>query len=305
MLQSEFGRKGRTVSNRTKGIACIILSAFCFTMMNIGIRLSGDLPSVQKSFFRNLVAMLIALVVVLRDRSNFQLNKGDGKWLMLRSVAGTVGILCNFYAVDHLVLADATMLNKMSPFFAVIFAVVLLKERLKLPQVLLILGAFLGSMLIVKPTFSNLALGPSLLGLLGGIGAGLAYAAVRVMSKRGVHKPLIVLVFSTFSCLVVIPYLVLHAEPMSARQFGFLILTGAAAAGGQFAVTAAYSYAPPREISVFDYSQILFAAIFGYFLFDQVPDWYSVIGYITICTMAILMLLYNRREDRLVAQKES
>ena len=82
---------------------------------------------------------------------------------------------------------------------------------------------------------------------------------------------------------------------MSLLQVVTLLGAGLAAAGGQFSITAAYFYAPAREISVFDYSQIIFAAALGFFLFGQVPDGWSVIGYVMICSMGIWMFLRNRK----------
>ena len=73
-------------------------------------------------------------------------------------------------------------------------------------------------------------------------------------------------------------------------------MAGAAATGGQFAITAAYCYAPSKEISVYDYSIVIFSAIIGFFLLGQVPDGYSLVGYLIIGAMAILMYLRNRRD---------
>ena len=82
---------------------------------------------------------------------------------------------------------------------------------------------------------------------------------------------------------------------MSFAQLLCLLGAGTAAAGGQFGITKAYYYAPAREISVYDYSQIIFAAILGFALFGQVPDLYSVLGYVIICSMAVMMFIYNRK----------
>ena len=104
------------IKKQYKGIFYIILSAFCFSLMDMFVRMSGDLPSIQKSFFRNIVAAVFGCILVLKEKDSFQWKKGSGKYLILRSLFGTLGILCNFYAIDHLALADASMLNKMSPF---------------------------------------------------------------------------------------------------------------------------------------------------------------------------------------------
>lgn len=281
------------MNQKYKGVIYIVLAALCFALMNTFVRLSGDLPSIQKSFFRNLVALVFAAIILKKNKSGFLHDKKNLGLLIVRSICGTIGILCNFYAVDHLVLADASMLNKMSPFFAIVFSYFFLKEKVNFVQLFSVIGAFIGCLFIIKPSFGNLGSLPALVGLIGGVGAGAAYTAVRRLGQCGEKGPFIVFFFSVFSCLVTLPYLVIGYEPMTFIQISMLLLAGLAAAGGQFAITAAYCYAPAKEISVYDYSQVLFSAILGFFLFNQVPDKYSVLGYILICGMAIFMFLYN------------
>jgi drug/metabolite transporter (DMT)-like permease len=87
--------------------------------------------------------------------------------------------------------------------------------------------------------------------------------------------------------------LLVQAQPMTLQQVLCLLGAGVAATCGQFAVTKAYSLAPAREVSVYDYTQILFSAALGYLLFGQVPDVFSVLGYAVIIAMAVVMFLYN------------
>lgn len=283
------------ISNRAKGALCIMTSAFCFALMNMFVRLSGDLPSIEKSFFRNAVAAVIAFVALIKNKESFKWHKGSFPGLLTRAICGTVGILCNFYAIDHLVLTDASMLNKLSPFFAVIFSFILLKERVSLFQGLMVVTAFIGSLFIIKPT-PGLLNPASIVGLCGGLGAGIAYAMVRKLTEMGERKTYIVFFFSIFSCIVTMPYLIFNFHPMSWLQLIFLICAGASAAGGQFTITAAYSYAPAREISVFDYTQIIFAAALGFFVLGQIPDSLSVIGYVIICSVSLIMFIKNNTE---------
>lgn len=283
------------MSKKSKGILFITLSAFCFALMNLFVRLSGDLPSMQKSFFRNAVALAFALVVLLRSEEKFQFNRKNLPLLIARSAFGTIGILCNYYAVDHLVLSDASMLNKLSPFFAIIISYLYLKEKVTPFQATAVVTAFIGALCIIKPGFSSLTTGPALLGALGGLGAGAAYTMVRKLSLNGERGPFIVFFFSAFSCLVCLPYLLFSYHAMTLMQLIFLLLAGLSAAGGQFAITAAYANAPAREISVFDYSQIVFAALLGFFFLNQIPDLLSVIGYFIICGTSVAMFFYNQK----------
>lgn len=282
-------------SSKLKGVFFILMSAFFFALMTLFIRLSGNLPTMQKSFFRNAVALIVASAVLIKDGGGFKWSKGNFPYLFARAFCGTLGIICNFYAVDHLVLSDANMLNKLSPFFAIVFSIIILKERVKLYQWCAVIIAFTGALFIIKPAGLSVNFA-SIVGFIGGMGAGAAYTMVRKLSMRGERRPYIVFFFSAFSCIVIMPFMVFDFQPMTMQQILFLIAAGLAAAGGQFSITAAYSCAPAREISVFDYSQVIFAALLGYFSLGQLPDVWSIIGYVIICGVSVVMFVINKNE---------
>ena len=283
------------INRKYLGIFYIIVSAFCFALMNTFVRLSGDIPTVQKSFFRNLISLMFAFVLLKKNKVEIKWHKGNLKFHFIRSIAGTIGILCNFYAVDHMVLSDASMLNKMSPFFAIIFSLIFLKEKVSLTQVIIVISAFLGSLFIIKPTFIGMEFFPAVIGFLGGMGAGAAYTTVRYLGQNGENGTFIVFFFSLFSCLVTLPYLLINFHSMTIVQMIYLICAGLTAAAGQFSITAAYRCSPAKEISVYDYTQIIFSAILGLIIFQHIPDMYSIIGYIIIIISAVIMFVLNNR----------
>ena len=124
----------------------------------------------------------------------------------------------------------------------------------------------------------------------------MAYTYVRMLGGKGEKGPFVVFAFSAFSCLVTLPSLLFNYHPMTGMQLLYLLLAGLSAAGGQFSITAAYFHAPAKEISVYDYSQIIFSAILGFVVFGQIPDMFSWIGYAVICSMAVVMFFYNNRK---------
>lgn len=295
------------LSQGDKAILFIILSAFCFAFMNLFVRLSGDLPSMQKCFFRNLVAGFFALGVLLKNKSSLKWKQGNLKFLILRASIGTLGIICNFYAIDHIPLADASILNKMSPFFVIIFSLIILREKLTVFQGFFVFLAFVGAMFVIKPSFFNVDILPSAIGLLGGMCAGFAYTMVRILGKKGENGSLIVFFFSAFSCLATLPFLIFDFHPMTLVQLLMLLGAGLSAAGGQFSITAAYYHAPAREISVYDYSQIIFATFLGFFFLGELPDLLSVAGYVIIILAAVLMFMYNNKRGffKKIVRKEN
>ena len=93
-----------------------------------------------------------------------------------------------------------------------------------------------------------------------------------------------------------LPYLIFDFHPMSLSQFGCLLLAGLFASGGQFTITAAYTYAPARDISIYDYSQIIFATALGFIFLGQIPDHLSFIGYGIIILASLAMFIFQQRQ---------
>ena len=278
-----------------KGILFITLSGMFFALMSVGIRLSGDLPSMEKCVFRNAIALIIAGVMLRREGGSLRCKKGNFWPMAGRAVFGTIGLILNFYANDHMNIADANVLNKLSPFVVLIFSALLLKEKFRLTHFLIVLGAFAGCLFVVKPTLDFSAMLPALAGAGGGILAGLALTFVRAMGRTNEREVLIVFYFSAFSTLVTLPFMILDFHPFTLAQFGALVLASIGGCGGQLCITKAYHYAPAREISVFDYSQVLFSALFGYAFLNQRPDLYSYIGYVVMLAMGVALFLYNKK----------
>ena len=272
------------------------MAGFFFALMTFFVRLSGELPTMEKAFFRNAVAAVIAWVTLLRSGETYRPTKETVPDLFWRSLYGTLGLICNFYAIDKLNIADANILNKLSPFFAILMSAILLKEKANKTEWFCVFLAFTGALFVIKPSFQMQSV-YALIGMLGGLGAGTAYTFVRKLGKKGVPGPLIVLCFSVFSCVVTLPFLIFNFVPMNGKQLLFLLLAGISAAGGQFSITKAYTKAPAKEISVFDYTQVIFAALLGFLFLGQVPDVYSLIGYVVIIGSAVFKWAYTMRKD--------
>lgn len=271
--------------------------------MSVFIRLAGDFPTMQKIFFRNLVAAVAAFLMLAREGNGYRIRRDCLGGHAARCITGFIGMVANFWAIDHIGIADANMLNKLSPFFAILMSMLVLREYPKRVDILSVAVAFIGAVFVVRPG-AGLASLPALVGVLGGLGAGTAYTFVRQMTQKGERGTEIVMVFSLFTCVMSVPFFLISYQPMTAMQWVYLLLAGCAAAGGQLSITAAYRHAPAKEISVFDYSQIVYAALWGFFLFGEIPDAMSIVGYVIIIGAAVFRCLYNLRADRRAAAPE-
>ena len=261
---------------RLKGIISIMISAAGFAGMSFFVKLSGKVPVIEKAMFRNAVALVVAYIIMRREGVSFYVEKKNRLPLFLRCFFGTAGLICNFWAIGYLKLGDSSILQKMAPFFSIVMSIFILQEKPNLTSIVSVLVALVGAAFVVKPGQGLLGL-PALVGLLGGFCAGTAFTFVRKLGTHGVRGAQIVL----------LPICLLQFRPLSAEQLLFLTGAGLCAAVGQIFVTKAYSYAPAKEISVFDYSQVIFSAILGFVILGELPDIYSFIGYALIFSMAI------------------
>ena len=283
-------------SNILKGIFCIITAGFGFALMSLFVKLSGDLPSMQKGFFRNIIAVFISSIPLLKHWKVINTPKDKTGWLVLilRSVFGTIGLVLNFYAISHISLADSSIIQKLSPFIIIILSYIFFKEEMTRFQVFAIIIAFVGIILIIKPSGNDIISMGALAALSGALCAGIAYTCVRYLGTHNISGEFIIFFFSSLSSLMLLPYLILDYRTMTYYQLSMLLLAGISATIGQYGVTFAYKFAAAKNISVFDYSQVLFSGIFGYMFFGEFPDFQSLIGYIIVISVGIVLVLRSK-----------
>ena len=280
-----------------RALAWMILSGLSFALMAATVKLAGDLPVGVKVFFRNLVTLGIATATAWRAGQDPLARTPHLTLLLLRAGCGLAGVYCYFAALGGLNLADASLLNKTSPFFATLFAVLLLGERPGRGAASALVVAFLGAILVIKPVFAY-SPGPALAGFASGMFAGAAYTAVRSLKGR-VEPNRIVFAFSLVSTLATLPILVATRPDPTPGQWAALLGTGVFAAGGQYGLTYAYHHARVNRVSVFTYLHVLFALVLGFLIWGERPDLLSLVGGALIVTAA---LLARRAADRAPAR---
>lgn len=277
----------KIMNNNQKGIACMISSAFFFALMSFFVRYAAGVPFTEKVFFRNAIAAVVALPLFLRTKHNYKLVMTKLPDLFCRVTFGTIGMFCNYYAIDHMNLSDANMLNKTSPFFTMLAAIFLLKEKPTKVDWAALMIAFVGALLIMKPSL-DVHFAYAVIGVMGGFSAGMAYTFVRRLSGAGIDNTLIVLAFSLYSCIICAVPSAIQGIDITMHEFVILMLVGISAACAQFSVTAAYSYAETRVVSIYGYTQIIFAALLGVVFLHETPDMLSILGYVVIIGAAVI-----------------
>lgn len=286
------------MENRKKGITYILLSSLFFALMAATVKFLGDMPTAEKIFFRNLVGIFVAFSLVKKSGSSLIGN--NKKLLILRSTFGLLGIAAYFYALANMKLSDAVILNKMSPFFVMIFAALFLKEKISKKQLIALVTAALGAILVIRPGFdSNLF--PSLIALMSSVFAGVAYTLVRQLRKTD-SAATVVFYFSFFSTIAMIPFMLSGSFVIpTAVQALALLALGLFAAAAQLFMTNAYRHAEAGELSIYTYANIVFSSIFGLVLFQEIPDLFSAAGAVLIISAGYIN--YRAKEKEAAEKK--
>ena len=285
----------------SKAIGLLLVSALAFAFMGVFVRAAGDLPTQQKTFFCNLVSVAMTFYMLKKSGAAIRVQKRNRWPVLIRVAAGTLATAANYYSYDHMLIADATMLSKISPFFIVLFSAWLMKERVRSVEWAALGVVFAGSVLVIKPSFDFVAMTPALIAALGGVAAACGITMVRFVQLRGESGELILFLFAAFSGLTFLPWVLFGYVPMRPGQFACLMAAGVMVSTGQLLMSAAYKRAPSSVLSVFEYSQVLFSALLGIIMFSQFPDAFSLLGYAVVIGTSALMAAYSRRCEPVLA----
>lgn len=277
----------------SRGALFMILSAMSFSAMQIVIAKSaGRIPLFEQMFFRNLLASGVALANILRCGYAPFGQRQNRLRLILRSVMGYLGMICLFYASAHAAQGDVAVINKMSPFLVTLLAVLFLKEKVSGLQLAALVLAFLGGSIVSNPSFHSDSL-PILAAVLSAVFSGAAYTFVS--SLRGREPPtVIIFFFSAFSTLVTGLFMAMDFVMPTLAELAMLAAIGVFAMGGQLALTYAYAIADASEVSICNYSGILFSMLFGKWFLGQPFTIPSVAGAVLVMSAGFLVFLNHK-----------
>lgn len=272
--------------------------------MSFFIKLTGNnIPVIQKIFFRNLLTFFVATFLLIKNKESALGHKGNRKILLLRGIIGTLGALANFYGIGHLLLPNAVILNQLSPFFIIIFSFLFLKEKIEKFQIGALIVAFLGIFIIVGPTGTG-KLVPNIIEILAALSIGIVFTIVRYLSDKESPQT-IVFWFSAISILTSLPFIIFDFTPMTLSQYIYLLLAGVCTVFGQFGATLAYKFAPAKDISIFSYTQVLFATLLSAVFLGAIPSISNIFGYIIVISAAIISFIFSKKNFKKLKIKNS
>lgn len=291
------------MTQNSKGAIYMCLSALSFATMGALAKYSKGFSFFQILFFRGTISALFIFLTATKAELNFFGKSWNSKRkLFIRSLLGTTGAVAYFFAIQKLNLADAVLLNNLSPIWVTAFAWLFLHERPKNKQLLLLFTMLIGAMFVIKPKL-DVSFIYALIGFSSSILAGAAYTYVRYLSRE--EKPSnLVLWFSVYSALFMIPGMAVTGFKIpNGSQFLGLALVGVFSGLGQLFLTHSYKLAQANKVSIYQYLNIFFAALYGMAFWSEIPDFYSIVGAIIVVGSAVLSFKLNNSEDKKLVSK--
>ena len=273
--------------------ALVLGAELCFAGVSALVKyLSTDLPSEQLVFFRNLMAFVVLLPWLWRKGPRAFKTKA-WRFHITRGLAGLAAMYLFFYAIANLPLAQATLVLLLSPFIIPIIGRVWLKERV-IPQTwLAIFIGFIGVFVFLNPAQTTLS--PIVLvAFVAACLAAFTKTLIRQMSATESSSK-IVFYFSTLATVLSAIPLLWHGESIANEHWLAILAMGGFAVAGQLGMTKAFSLAPAARVGVFTYSSVIFAALMGYW-FWQEPITLSMILGAGIITVAGYLAIRTRRK---------
>jgi len=263
-----------------RGAFWILIAAGLLTVMGAMVKhLGKDIPPVQMVFFRSLVAISVIMPFMVRSGWAGFRTKRPGMHLF-RTLVGTLGMVCVFYAFANLPLAETIAIVFSRPLFAVWLAIVFLGETVGWRRITAALVGFAGVLVMVRP--GTAAFDPAaLFALTAAVTAGSIAVIIKKMSATESISS-IILWFSVGSAVITaIPAIIIWIPP-APIQWVYLILIGIFGATGMVALTKGFSTGETSFVTPFDYSRLLYATALGFFIFGETPDTWSVVGALII-----------------------
>ena len=285
------------ILNTKSGPFYFLISVIFFSVMEILVKfLSSSYPIGELVFFRGFFGLLPIIFIMPKKKffQNFKTKKI--KLHIFRTITGCFALISIFFSLKYLPLADAISITFAAPIFATIFSIFFLKEIVGKKRWFAVLIGFLGILIILKPGTSLFSI-YSIFPILFCVGFAASASLIRILSKT--DKNYLISFYYTAGLTLVSLFL----DPLSWKIPLFkdcllLISIGIIGSLGNIIITEAYRKSEISLITPIKYLNLIFAIVFGYFLFNEVPEYSTLIGSVFIIVSTVIIFIRERKLNK-------
>ncbi|HUV20406.1 MAG TPA: DMT family transporter [Gammaproteobacteria bacterium] len=261
-----------------RGCLWMVIGGLLFVAVTVLVRLLGsDMPAVQAAFIRYLVGVILLLPILWRMRGRgFGLSSGSLGIYALRGLVHGVAVMLWFFAMARIPLSEVTAIGFSTPVFTALGAILIFHEQVRARRIMAIAAGFIGTLIILRPGFTSIEAG-SLAQLI----AAFFFAGSFLLTKRMTQSESsedILVMLSIFCTLALLPGALYFWREPTWLEIAWLALVALFATAGHYAITRAIAAAPLTVTQPLSFMQLIWAIGIGYWVFDEVPDSWVIIG---------------------------
>jgi drug/metabolite transporter (DMT)-like permease len=287
------------MSPNLRGALWMLASSITFTAMMTLIKFLGeDYSATLQTFYRQAAGLVVLAPVILRHRSAAFATTRPGI-LIFRASAGTLGMILSFYAFQKMPLADANALSFTRTLWLVPLAALVVKEKVGPLRAAAAVVGFLGVLLMIRPgAGGSFAVGlPAMAMLASAFLFAFTVTGMKVLTRD--HAPMVILVWSAvLGLLFSIPGALFSWRVPTPVDFGLLCLMGVIATANQACYIKGMQWGDAAAMAPIDYTRLVFAAIVGFLLFDEVPGPWTLAGAGVVVAATLFITLREQRLAR-------
>jgi len=281
-----------------RGGLYMIGAAASFTIMTALIRvIAQEIHPFEIGFFRTITNLILMVPFVLRTGPTvFQTE--NHKVYALRGLIGVAFVMSYFSGAAMIPVSDSQALIFTSPLFAAALVVVFLGEKIRGRRMFALGIGFVGAMIILRPGFDAINLGAVLV-LIGAMTNGASNALVKYTTRKDHPDTAVLFLMLYVTPLIAVPTVFVWVTP-SWEQLGFLLAIGFFATLNQRFLSRAFAAADATAVLPYDFSRLPFAALIGWFVFSELPDFWVWVGGAIIFAASI----YIAHRESLASRRE-
>lgn len=273
--------------NYLAGALWMITGGLLFVAVAVMVRLLGsDLPAVEAAFIRYVFGLLILIPVFMRMQWR-RVKGANLKLYALRGLAHGAAVMLWFFAMARIPISEVTAIGYTTPIFTVVGAVLIFGERIHLRRIIAIIIGFVGILIMLRPGFKTIEIG-SLAQLIAAPCFAISFLFAKKLTNTENSSDTLVML-SIFCTLTLMPGALYLWKTPTVVELGWLFLIAIFATAGHYAITKSIANAPLTLTQPFSFLQLIWAILFGYLIFNEVPDlWVTVGAAIIVATISYM-----------------
>jgi drug/metabolite transporter (DMT)-like permease len=262
------------------GCLWMVVGGLLFVAVTVLVRhLGSDMPAVEAAFIRYSIGVVLLLPMLWRMRWR-GIRPGSFKLYFFRGMLHGAAVMLWFFAMARIPLSEVTAIGFSTPVFTALGAILIFREQVKTRRMMAIAAGFVGTLVILRPGFHAIEAG-SLAQLIAAFGFAGSFLLAKQMTQRDSSADILVML-TIFCTLALLPGAIYYWRQPTLVEIGWLALVAVFATAGHYAITRAIGYAPLTVTQPLAFLQLVWAIIFGYWLFDEIPDSWVIFGALLI-----------------------